>query len=148
MHEVSTPCTGDAASPRPELTAPLAHAYARFEEALELLGCAPMGDPVDLSSDDMQAMASRHMVRCLAEAAVERLIAFLDEIDGDPDLEPSLGFHLPGEVLDGEPYFADCDEARDEREDDADREPSLGWTAAIDQAGIGWTGGGDDLEQG
>ena len=32
--------------------------------------------------------------RPVIEAEIERLIALLDEIDGDPDLEPSLGFNV------------------------------------------------------
>jgi len=33
-------------------------------------------------------------LRPVIEAEIERLIALLDEIDGDPDLEPSLGFNV------------------------------------------------------
>jgi len=62
--------------------------------------------------------------RAEIEAEIDRLIAFLDAEDGDPDMEP--------EPL--EPYFADCKGENDEREDDGDEEPSLGSTASIDHA--------------
>src|ERR1700712_2032593 len=50
-------------------------------------------------------------IRQAAEAQIERLIALLDVIDGDPDLEPSLTGYSPG---------------MDDREgDESDTEPSL-----------------------
>ncbi len=50
------------------------------------------------------------------EADIDRLIGLLDALDGDPDLEPSLGAPLPG-------YYTTCDLEGD----DSDFEPSLGW---------------------
>ncbi len=35
---------------------------------------------------------SRHVFRAQVCRLIDRLITMLDEIDGDPDLEPSLGF--------------------------------------------------------
>ncbi|MEN3791840.1 hypothetical protein [Fulvimarina sp. MAC3] len=46
------------------------------------------------------------------EDLIESLIAMLDGMDADPDLEPSLGFEVVGALLDGE--------------QDADDEPDLG----------------------
>ena len=51
--------------------------------------------------------------RAYAEDLIERAITILDELDGDPDLEPSL-----------------ADTTTDLEQDDADLEPSLGWTAS------------------
>lgn len=91
-------------------------------------------------------------VRRQLEAAVERLIAVLDTLDGDPDLEPSTGFSAAG-VADeveidadeenslgwsesegerGSLYCADRDleDEHDGCEPDADEEPSIGWSEA------------------
>src|SRR5690606_19254144 len=79
----------------------------------------------------------RHLakLRREAEAPVEQLLALLDELDGDPELEPSLGAaeeHPCGGIL-GAPtpsrgsqgLWAQGD--RQDREgDDSDDEPSLG----------------------
>lgn len=48
------------------------------------------------------------------EGMLERMIGLLDVIDGDPDLEPTMGDVAEGHV--------------DEAEPDPDQEPSLGWT--------------------
>ena len=56
--------------------------------------------------------------RAAIEAQIESLITFLDEIDGDCDLEPLIGFGL------GMHGLLEIDLEMDE----ADREPSLGWT--------------------
>jgi len=87
-------------------------------------------------------------VRIAIEAEVERLISLLDDMDGDPDLEPSLaGFNVDnddregGDVLDtGEPSlgwtemearFGNYGESSYERElDTSDDEPSLGAPSA------------------
>jgi hypothetical protein len=53
---------------------------------------------------------------------IENLINLLDDMDGDPDLEPYLaGLHMGGHT--------DDREGDDGYGQDADREPSLGWTA-------------------
>ena len=49
-----------------------------------------------------------------AEDLIERAIALLDDLDGDPDLEPSMGYMTPGSL--------------DECEPSEDNEPSLGWS--------------------
>lgn len=68
----------------------------------------------------MNNPAEREHLRAKVERVIDLLIAFLDDLDGDPDLEPNL--------------------AGDDREgDDADLEPDLGWTedgAGMLSAGI------------
>lgn len=56
------------------------------------------------------------------EEQIEILIALLDVIDGDPDLEPSLG--LNGHL---------CNDPPDLEGDDCDLEPSLGAPECISQ---------------
>lgn len=120
------------------------------------------------------AMAELRRIRAEAEAAVERLLALLDQIDGYPDDEPSLGFienHPKG--FETRPYrFAyatdegrqdigqgaddDCEgDEHDGREPDCDSEdggddePSLGWTggeAARGRTYAGTLGESFDLE--
>lgn len=58
-------------------------------------------------------------LRPVIEAEIERLIALLDEIDGDPDLEPSLGFNVLMLTYAG---------AVDLEGDTADDEPTMGAT--------------------
>lgn len=83
------------------------------------------------AADTLPAVITLARLRSEAEREVERLIALMDAIDGDPDLEPSLcgrivgHAHFAGEVLDGEidageePEEACEDEgAWDEREQD------------------------------
>lgn len=71
-------------------------------------------------------------IRAEAEAAIERLIAMVDELDPDPDLEPTLGFIPPGGLDDGEP--------------DDPEEPSLGSTNGIDQSA--WAAGNTEDAEG
>ena len=63
-----------------------------------------------------EALAALARLRAEAVAEIERLMQFLDERDGDPDLEPNDG-GAPS------PHYADEAEG-----DHADDEPSLGWT--------------------
>lgn len=63
------------------------------------------------------ALHARNLRRQI-EADIERLIALLDAMDGDPDLEPSLGQWSP---------FSGCRFEVDLEGDDSDYEPSLGW---------------------
>jgi hypothetical protein len=78
--------------------------------------------------------------RALAEQLVEEVIALLDKIDGDPDLEPEQEVHF---LPNGTPVEFD----------DSDDEPSLGATEDINQVRA-WKNGrpdgpfGVDLEQG
>lgn len=104
-------------------------------------------------------MVERRRLRMRAEAAIESLLAILDEIDGDPDLEnhdpeldddgdchePELGWTgvgtgWRGDDLDGDcsriPLNHDFEDEHDghepdegDEEPDADGEPSLGWSA-------------------
>lgn len=74
--------------------------------------------------------------RAVIEARIEKLIAKLDRMDGDPDLEP--------EILNGPGYFNDIEGDR------ADDEPSLGSVGSCYLPGpqTRWASGGrTDLEQ-
>jgi hypothetical protein len=63
------------------------------------------------------AFALPTSLRTRIEAAIERLIRLLDFVDGDPDLEASVGGGNDGHGYDAEA-------------DTVDDEPSLGWTGA------------------
>lgn len=92
-------------------------------------------------------MVEQATLRRRMEAAIDSMLALLDELDGDPDLEasnddePSLGW------CDGKSSFRwgsdDDREAEDEHDEDGgDREPSLG---APERAAFfdGWVPAGD-----
>lgn len=93
-------------------------------------------------------------MRARLEATIEALVALLDEIDGDADLEPdedaepSLGWNYR---FDGTPVQVGRDDRGDDREldraddeDGADREPWLGWRG--DGRGAWGDEGTDDRE--
>lgn len=69
----------------------------------------------------------RARLRAKCERAVDRLLAVLDLIDGDPDAEPSLGFSEP---LPNPRAYGALDQshiaegATDDREDEHDGRPS------------------------
>ena len=71
------------------------------------------------------------------EAEIERLIALLDYLDGDPELEPWLaenGFNITDDREGGDPL----DEGEDLREDDEDNgdvEPSMGLATTLGPMG-------------
>lgn len=70
------------------------------------------------------------------EGEIERLIALLDTLDGDPDLEPWLAGTDPA---DGDREGGDV---LDEGEPDSDSEPSLGWHVPMsDGCPLGWSYG-------
>lgn len=70
------------------------------------------------------------------EAEIERLIALLDTLDGDPDLEPWLAGTDPAE---GDREGGDV---LDEGEPDSDSEPCLGWHVPMsDGPPLGWSYG-------
>lgn len=72
--------------------------------------------------DRVVRVAFRVEDRRAIEGAVERLIAILDALDGDPDLEPSFGSDDEREGdLDAEEGDGDPDE-----EDAGDAEPTMG----------------------
>lgn len=84
-------------------------------------------------------------VREKVETAVEALIAFLDAKDGDPDLEPSLGYannFVAGDDREGD--------VGDEREPEECFEPSLAHTLDINQIRahkmLARDSGGEDME--
>jgi hypothetical protein len=53
------------------------------------------------------------------EKTIEEMIALLDQIDGDPDFEPALGWPIQGpRVLIADAYRDDDRELDDEREND------------------------------
>lgn len=75
------------------------------------------------------------------EAIVESLVRLLDELDGDADEEPSLGYVLPRYGLAG----VDLEDDQDSGYGDLDGmnegevgEPSLGWTFNKRQEGRSW----------
>ena len=69
----------------------------------------------------------RRQMRSIVEDRIEFLIAILDHLEPDADLEPSLGSY------DASQYVLDSEA------DDADLEPSLGATFDVDQTG--WSQG-------
>lgn len=80
---------------------------------------------------------------------IEEMIDLLDALDGDPDLEPSLGYTPKGYAVDSVDRTTDQTrwaQGRDGDDDDVDREPdvddepSLGSTGGT-AAGIDWPGG-------
>lgn len=73
-------------------------------------------------------------LRARMEAAVERLLAALDAIDGDPDLESYLTG--TGDDREGE-------DEETEGDDDADEEPSLGGADFLMDQTL-WSAGADD----
>jgi hypothetical protein len=99
-------------------------------------------------------------LRKKVETAVDQLISMLDATAPDPDLEPWLGsmenhssFYgsasgdrgTTGGRIGDQTHWAQG--AGDDLEDKADgSEPSLGWTAAINQVRCGWAGSLDDRE--
>ncbi|MDR4307682.1 hypothetical protein IHQ68_13750 [Chelatococcus sambhunathii] len=93
---------------------------------------------VTRSLDGMRADVERELVehaRCRrdVEALIERLIAGLDDFDGDAELE---GQHGPGgAVVDPDLDLDVADEPHDEA-DEGNAEPSLGWTATEAAKGL------------
>lgn len=89
------------------------------------------------------------IVRRSLEDHIARLIEILDDMDGDSDLEPSLGYSPLG--VDLESDLAD-DRSGSARElDTSDDEPSLGWVnphVRQAQGSLDWYGDsfGDDRE--
>lgn len=95
------------------------------------------------------------------EMVIESLIALLDAMAPDPDLEPSLGWQeqgsqatLGGSADDREEENEHGGDIQDEPHDDgifcgADSEPSSGWTEDIDQSRMGGCASGtqhDEME--
>jgi len=62
------------------------------------------------------------------EAAVDALIRILDELEGDPDLEPSISLDLRNGVVDGEEGDDNGIGDQSGADEQLDGEPSLGWT--------------------
>ena len=76
---------------------------------------------------DMKAEVIRRL-RVIVEDRVERLIAFLDHLDGDTDLEPSLAGSRTSDALDAEESCEDEGGQCDDEGHDSDSELSMGWT--------------------
>jgi hypothetical protein len=82
---------------------------------------------IEGAPDRMTAVAEKRRLYIVAAREVERLLAFLDRLDGDPDLEdgaddePSLGFTRCGAGV--RPWDAGDD---DREADDSESEASLG----------------------
>ena len=101
------------------------------------------------------------VTRQAVEAQIDALIDFLDAIDEDPDLEPSLGFSNGGYRPEDQPQEGDAfhsywdaghdhEDEHDGAEPDVDGEASLGWRNEGSQTGQ-WAGNplvGTDLEDG
>jgi hypothetical protein len=89
--------------------------------------------------------------RKLIEVAIERLVSLLDEIDQDPDDEPSLGSltscHPGYDSQEGWSWGSNDDREKTgyatETDDD---EPTLGWGAGVNQTGLGHMTCDGDLE--
>lgn len=103
-------------------------------------------------------MVEQARLRARMEAAIEAMLAMLDELEGDVDLEPdnddepSLGWcdganvHRYGTVDDREVEDEHDEdghdrEADDEGDPDQDLEPALGWNAEASQAHLMGAGG-------
>src|SRR4051812_42080477 len=77
--------------------------------------------------DRERALRRLRKPRTKAKDEIERLLAFLDASDLDPDLEPSLGWPITGVRSYGNELGADDLEQEPEHDEDgADAEPSLG----------------------
>jgi hypothetical protein len=85
-----------------------------------------------IRADVEHELAEHNRCRRDVEALIERLIAGLDEVDGDADLEGHPSF---GAVIDPDLEIDVADEPHDER-DQADDEPSLGWSEGESLRGI------------
>ena len=106
------------------ITDPNADTFAAFASFL--------GTP--LPEDPIEAI---RILQREAAKEIERLIAFLDALGGDPDLEPSLGYS---------PY-AHTAAMIDLEGDEVDEEPSLGWTGTINQTSSNRIGSMTDAER-
>lgn len=82
--------------------------------------------------------------RARIEREIDRLIELLDAIDGDLDLEPSLGWPQagPDEIAtnsshdDREEEHEHGGDVVDEPHDDGDDEPDLGWPNPVDAGDV------------
>ncbi|WFU68580.1 hypothetical protein [Bradyrhizobium sp. CB2312] len=82
----------------------------------------------------------RGMAGCAREL-IKDLIDLLDQLDADPDLEPSCG------VAYGQPPGADeCEPPEDDEYSGDEHEPSLGAVHSLDQSHA-WKGRTDDIER-
>jgi hypothetical protein len=102
---------------------------------------------IDGAPDRMTAVAEKRRLYTVAAREVERMLAFLDRLDGDPDLEldedgePSLSAMVGFDPTGGDDRELD----QSDDEPDADGEPSLGFTSC--GAGVRpWDAGDDDRE--
>ena len=102
-------------------------------------------------------LVARRQLRRKVEAAVDRLLAILDDLDGDPEAEPWLGTteanvitpQWPrGTADDREQDAGDSAEIEDEHGDTADLEPSLGAPENPHDQRRWAAGGRSDIEQG
>lgn len=102
------------------------------------------------------------ITRQAVEAQIDLLIDLLDQIEPDPDLEPSLGFSNGGYRPEDQPQEGnsfhsywdaghDHEDEHDGAEPSEDSEPSLGWTDNVKQGCAAWLAnnlGAPDLEDG
>ena len=104
-------------SRKPVAKAPAQKVPPRLQDALGIDNLLTAGAASPQEVDEVLSL-----LREQAEHEIEKLIAFVDRIAPDPDLEPSLGYN---------PFGGD-----DREGDDADAEPSLG---SIDVHPSGYT---------
>lgn len=95
---------------KPVTKAPSQKVPPRLQDALGIGNLLTAGAASPQEIDDVLSL-----LREQAEEEIEKLIAFVDRIAPDPDLEPSLGYYRPDMPVD-----AECD--------DEINEASLGWT--------------------
>ena len=101
---------------KPVTKAPGQKVPPRLQGALRIDNLLTLGTASPAEIDGVLSL-----LREQAEDEIEKLIAFVDRIAPDPDLEPSLGYNSTG---------------GDDREgDDVDEEPSLGWTDMESRSG-------------
>ena len=82
--------------------------------------------------------------RARIEAKIESLISFLDELDGDPDLEADADREDEGHdepSLGGAGHWTDAGLQHDLEDDQADKEPSLGRLETDNQGPASYVGG-------
>lgn len=95
---------------------------------------------LDALRQQAEAEVAEHaLARQDMEALIARLIDGLDDLDGDPDLEPTMGYVVPGYVDEAEDVSEDEGAAcEDEGNDGGDREldPAEGGVADIEALGL------------
>jgi hypothetical protein len=117
---------------------------------------------ISMPQADAENTTPTPVTRQAVEAQIDLLIDLLDQLEPDPDLEPSFGFSTGGHYPENLPQEGDAfhcywDAGHDHEDEhtgeepDVDGETSLGWTSQINQASPHWQAnhlGTVDLEEG